>query len=269
MIYANPIVGRTGLGNMLFSWARAELFCKASGAAMLAPLWSNFFRIGPWLRREKHKRYYLSEFVSNPYVRGGRRWLALKCNEHYSENDIDKLDLKGGNAVVDFKGMRGFFAPFLEDQAYIKECLLKISSPDILNKVAESYDSEFIGVHLRRGDFIRAKMSVVDDWYVKALRQACVDAGAGNRKIQVFSDASKDELAFLADAFKDIVFMPKAPALHDMLLLSKAESIVCTSKSTFSMWAVFLGGMPSYWSDSEVPPPMGGFADRGVRIVSQ
>src|SRR5262249_28756870 len=71
-VFAFPSVGRGGLGNMLFPWARAEVFRKRHGVPMLAPQWTQF-KIGPLLRGERDKRYYTglfdhsrSKYVSGP-----------------------------------------------------------------------------------------------------------------------------------------------------------------------------------------------------------
>jgi hypothetical protein len=36
-------------------------------------------------------------------------------------------------------------------------------------------------------------------------------------------------------------------AMVDILLLSKASALITSGTSTFSMWAAFLGGMPTLW----------------------
>jgi len=46
-LFALPIVGRAGLGNMLFPWARAEIFAKRFNARVLRPSW-NTVRPGPY-----------------------------------------------------------------------------------------------------------------------------------------------------------------------------------------------------------------------------
>jgi len=260
-LYANPIVGRTGLGNMLFPWARAEVFCKQNGAEMLAPQWVNLCRVGPWLRRERDKRYYLSSFSNHGYVQGLQRQFLLHTAHHigeslYSESQAAESEV--GRQVVDFIGMDGFFSPFLSEQAYVRARLHAIASPNIQKQVDNFPVEPYIGVHLRRGDFQRAGIAISDAWYARAIEQAVQSSGKGEKNIpiRVFSDASPDALRFLTDGFPNVTIMPKAPALLDMLLLSRCQALIGTSRSTFSMWAVFLGQMPSFWHPCYITPPL-------------
>lgn len=261
VLYANPVVGRTGLGNMLFPWARAEVFCKTRGALMLAPQWVNVCRVGPWLRRERDKRYYLSNFSNRGFIQGLRRFYVLHTAGHVGEADCYERPGCGGEGVrrvVDFKGMDGFFSPFLRDQAYVKERLYAIAAPAIVRQAEQFSADPFIGVHIRRGDFHRGGLAVEDAWYLMAIERAVksVEAARKPLPIRVFSDAAPETLQFLTDSFPAVTFMPKAPALLDLLLLSRSQALVGTSRSTFSMWAVFLGQMPSIWHTRERPPPV-------------
>lgn len=259
VVYANPIVGRTGLGNMLFSWARAETFCRDHGAVMLAPQWVNVCRIGPWLRGERDKRYYLRNFSNEGMIRGLRRHLVLKSFHHVPESEYPPFVQSGGTSacVVDFRGMDRFFEPFLMDQPYVYNRLLAITSETILAPLRQLPEEIFIGVHIRRGDFLKGGIAIPDTWYVKAVTRAmrAIDASGTPLTIRVFSDAQPEAFQFLSDAFPLVTFMPKAPALQDLLHLSRCAALVGTSRSTFSMWAAFLGQMPSFWHPCEKPPP--------------
>lgn len=115
-IYANPIVGRTGLANMLFVWARAEVFCQRYGASMLAPQWVNVFRVGPWFRFERDKRYYFANFSQEGMVHGLKRFVILRALRHVDESVAEREGegTADGGRVVDFRGMAHFFDPFWE-----------------------------------------------------------------------------------------------------------------------------------------------------------
>jgi hypothetical protein len=272
-LYANPIVGRTGLGNMLFPWARAEVFCKNHDARMLAPQWVNVCRVGPWLRRERDKRYYLSSFSNSGYVHGLYRQYVLHLIGHVGEAEFSKrqqICKEGRSLVVDFKGMDGFFSPFLDAQAYVKERLYAITSPAIVSQVEQFSDEPFIGVHIRRGDFKYGGIAIDDAWYVRAIEVAAKSLNTRPRAlpIRIFSDAAPETLQFLADGFSNVTFMPKAPALLDMLLLSRCRALVGTSRSTFSMWAAFLGQMPSFWHPSQMVPIYSALPQAAVTMIN-
>lgn len=245
---------------MLFPWARAEVFCKTHDARMLSPQWVNVCRLGPLLRRERDKRYYLANFSNAGYVRGVHRQFVLHTGTHVGESDVSDgaMTNNEGRFVVDFTGMEGFFSPFLKEHAYVKERLNAIASPAILKQMEHFSAGPFVGVHIRRGDFQLGGISVDDAWYVRAIDQAVQFVGGAREAIpiRVFSDAEPETLKFLLDDFPQAMFMPKAPALLDMLLLSRCQALVGTSRSTFSMWAVFLGQMPSFWRSCDLQPPL-------------
>lgn len=257
-LYANPIVGRTGLGNMLFPWARAEVFCKQTGAKMLAPQWVNLFRIGPWIRFERDKRYYVSNFSNAGYIQGVHRQYVLRTVTHIGETEVAEkpMVIANGPQIVDFKGMEGFFSPFLSAQEYIKERIYAITSLPISEQLKYFSPEPFIGVHIRRGDFQSGGQSIEDDWYVHAIEHAAKSVGTTKwgGLVRIFSDAAPEKLRFLTETRTNVILMPKAPALLDILILSQCMALVGTSRSTFSMWAAFLGQMPSFWHPCERPP---------------
>ena len=74
----------------------------------------------------------------------------------------------------------------------------------------------------------------------------------------VFSDGRPNELHFLSKC-DGVRLMPVAPAIHDVLALSRASVLVGTNHSSFSEWGAFLGGMKSVWSKDGRKPD--GFFD--------
>ena len=271
-LYANPVVGRTGLGNMLFPWARAEVCRKNHGARILAPQWVNVWRLGPWLRRERDKRYYLASFSNADYIHGISRQFVLHTAGHVDEADFlerPRGGTEGRSRVIDFHGMDNYFLPFLCEQAYVKERLYAIASSSILKQAELFPDEPFLGVHIRRGDFQRGDLAIEDTWYVRAIDQALRSMGKGREEfpVRVFSDAGPEALRFLTGQFPTVTVMDKAPALLDLLLLSRCRALVGTSRSTFSMWAAFLGQMPSFWCPCKVSPPFSVMPGAAVTIV--
>ena len=240
MIYANPIVGRTGLCNMLLPWARAEVFARKCGARILAPQWTNYFRTANFLHGER-SRYYQNEFTNEGYVKGVRRFCKICFGTHVPEKDFDsRMD----DVIVDFRGMDGFMASFFMEHDFIKERLLAITNPYLLKRVDQLSRERFIGVHIRRGDFLRVGLDIEDEWYVTAIRKA--QEMAGDMPIRVFSDASPAGLMNIVRSFGDrVTIMPPGAALQDLLTLAASTVMVGTSRSSFSYWAIYLGQMPS------------------------
>ena len=232
MKYVYAKMRRTGLCNKLFPWARAVVYAKENGVKMIAPKWTDIMRIGPWVRREKYKRYYFGDFTNEGYINNRCGLLA------------NPLILRILGVKV-FSGMEGFFDPFLAECAFVKEELRRITNPLLLARASNIGKEPFIGVHVRRGDFVRSGSQISDEWYVSAIKKSLEIVGA--LPVKIFSDAYADELARIVGNVGNVEIMPPAPAIQDLLSLSYARAVICTTNSTFSMWAVFLGQNLSIW----------------------
>lgn len=223
-VYAD--LPRTGLCNMLFPWARATLYARDHKLPMIAPEWVKLGRLGPWLRGERDKRYYFGQFSNDGYITGLRRkMLLLFCKRQ----------------IRVFSGMRDYFKDIAGEADYLKAALFKIVNPTIV-KTLEQLPRKFIGVHIRRGDFATTGQALSNDYYVAAIKKAQGKIGV-DCPILVFSDARPEELDYLKE-FENLKLMPKAPAIQDLLSLSRSTILVGTDNSTFSGWAEFLGQMP-------------------------
>ena len=250
-LYAYPDVGRTGLCNMLFPWARAVLFAHRRHCPLLAPQWTCFNRLGPWLRGERDKRYYLGQFTNNGYIKGFRKIvISLRCiKKVICENEDAVNDVETG--IVVFRGIDGYFDKLCGKEDLLRRELYKIVNPQIIGALKQ-LPKKFIGVHVRRGDFVATGQELPLDYYRRGVDLARKKMSE-DVPVLLFSDGVEKDLDCLRDCH-NIVFMPPACALHDLLALSKASVIVGTNHSSFSEWAAFLGGMPSIWDESGRPP---------------
>lgn len=230
-VYAD--LPRTGLCNMFFPWARAELYARDHAVKMIAPKWVKVNRIGPWLRGERDKRYYFRQFTNDGYVAGMEKWWAL----HIARNSV---------AVI--SGMGRYFRDIEGEHEFLLEALTKITSPNILSAI-EKLPDEFIGVHIRRGDFATIGMAQPMDYYLRGIQRA-QQIGGENLPVLIFSDGREDEMLPITSRM-DVKLMPPGPALQDMLSLARAKVLVGTNNSTFSGWAAFLGRMPNIWKGGE------------------
>jgi hypothetical protein len=79
------LLPKTGLANMLFFWGRAEVAGRIHQLPIIAFQWIKIFRFGPWLRREKDKRYYFVDFVNDKYISGIKRLALLAFSKRVSE----------------------------------------------------------------------------------------------------------------------------------------------------------------------------------------
>jgi hypothetical protein len=270
-VFAHAAMMRVGLGNMLFPWARAEVFAHRSGVRMLAPQWT-LPKIGPMLRREKDKRLYIGLFDGRSYVRGPRRWMALWRGKRVDESHADalmqgRLDARG-TTVVEFRGHEGWFtgmAPhqnLLPHRDLVARRLIEILSPTIRQRLRAPGEAPVIAAHIRRGDkptmrfmepypgndargLAQHHRTMADEWYVNCIRSVRAAIGRDAR-VQVFSDARPDQLAPIL-SLENVTLAPENPSIVDIVLLSRARVLITTGTSSFSAWASYLGGMPTIW----------------------
>ncbi len=267
MIYVYPRLRKSGLGNLLFDWARAEVFAAKYHLPILNPRWVRFDRIGVWLRRERYKRYYGNSFRADGFVTGLKRWWIEKTYPDITENDVVAGATRG--KVVFTSTVYDFFDGLLEHHGLITKRLLEIVNP-VFWKSSEDFEP-FIGLHVRRGDFCVSHLKTSDEWFVSATRKAFETPEAkGIKDIRVFSDAYPSDIASITESLSkdgyNVIVMPKAPAIQDILALSRAKVLVCSPHSTFSMWGVFLGQMPSVWKKDIPPPALYCDADKAILI---
>ena len=249
-----PIRAAHGLGNMLFPWARCYLWCKDHGLQTIAPFWTKI-RIGPYLRREKDKRNYQRFFDHSGYISGLRRLVLLatlrRVPEDLREQMLNSPD--EAKTIVVFTGMKGWFKPMKSRQAEVLAELKRITKPVYLNM--DLSGTEFIGIHVRRGDFSiptssqalqegKHNYQMPLEWYISALK--LIRAGLGfEAKAFIFSDGSETELQDLLN-LRNVSLFRGGSAITDLLALSQACGMIA-SGSSFSMWASFLGQVPCVW----------------------
>lgn len=227
-------LGGAGLGNSLFPWARALVYAQENSCIRIQTTWKNL-KIGTFLRKERDKRLYFDLFTGKDGISGFKKFWLLNFS----------------NKVKYFKGMENLFAPFKKQQVYIKEELLKIINPHHLEKV-KTFDSNSIGVHIRMGDFTHPDEKMLRNgawnyrlpikWYQQVIEKLNEKS---DLPICVFSDATEDELRDILQ-LKNCQSVYFGSAISDLVALSNCKILV-SSASTFSMWASFLGQMPTIW----------------------
>ncbi len=234
---------------MLFVWARSLLIADQLGASLIAPSWTKLVRIGPWLRREKYKRYYLSDFTNDGYIDGAKKFYLSTLKRPIDELHLDRVNAKQGDLIRVHNSADHmiYFPPLLGHEKRITEELFRITNPKVIGKYTENNSRypNYIGVHIRRGDFSLINQTIPLSWYRDAIHHVreSIDTGL---PVLVFSDAQESELVELNNT-ENVFIMPRAPAIHDLLMLANSDAIIGTSLSTFSLWASFLNRRPSYW----------------------
>lgn len=243
------IIPRAGLGNRLLVWARAMVFSYLNNAEFYI-IGLNKFHIGPILRKEKSKRFYLTSFRFRiPFNDYFNYYLSNKKDALF-EPKIDKLNNLGKNKIVIFNKIPHWSDYFNELKIYrnfIKAQLLDLSHKKVLNKYFEA-ESPNIGIHIRMGDF--RKVSNIEEmkkfglartpiyYFIDCIKKIRSSIGECI-PVTVFSDGSEKELTEIL-SLPNIKLFTSGNDLADLLILSKSKIIITSAGSTFSYWAAFL-----------------------------
>lgn len=251
-------LGGSGLGNILFTYARAVSYAKKhTDCKLIWPTWPSL-KIGTILRNEKDKRFYIGLFKNNlKYICGIKKAYLLLKYKHISEEKL-LSDPSQDNCIVDFVGMEGCFADIMGDSALIKEDIIRNLNKKQLK--ALSFDgSKAVCMHIRLGDFYRVSIEEVKngkhcsaipiEWYVKMGKEIRRIVG-NDVKIYVFSDGTDEELKPVLD-LPNTERYTTGSAIGDILALSTAGVFVA-SGSSFSMWARYLGRMTTVMFPNQV-----------------
>lgn len=245
-------IGGNGLGNLLITWARCLSTCERHGWRMIWPTWKSFkpknWRVNPY-----DHQTYADLFQPNVrYVIGWEKPWRLARHRWISEDEAMNSAPPPGS-VVEFRGMKDFFAPFRDDYEMIYSELQRTARVRQLAAFSEPSPAP-VAIHVRRGDFIQRNSyeEIVRDhnsllpleWYIEALRAVREKAG-GDIPAAVFSDGTEAELEALL-SMPRVQRVDYGSGLADIFGLSRSRLLIA-SGSTFSMWGSFLGQVPTIW----------------------
>lgn len=248
-------VGRVGLGHGLLAWARCVVWCHDRDARVIAPRWLRL-RIGPYLRRERDKRFYYRLFRTGRQIGGWSRLRLLVTADRL--NAETQMPLPGyrparstvvvfANALADNE--RKHFHEIVGRSGIVREALIDMTCPQFL---PPSPRTPHVAIHVRGGDFATPagietiksgshNLRLPVDWYVEMLaglrRRLGVDLPA-----VVYSDCPDAEIAPLF-ALPRVARSRYKDAITDMLAISGA-SVLISSGSGFSRWGSYLGQVP-------------------------
>jgi hypothetical protein len=246
-------VGGPGLGNLLFPWARSVVHQHCNGGTLLEPFWG---AVKPLrlLRRDPDQRSYGSLFKTpSTSVSGVQRWKILQWTRKVTEqtpNDAQGLS----DRVIFFSGMKDYFNQLRGYQSIIKSNLLQRCSTLSLETIANFPTTDYIGVHVRLGDFAAAASAEVGenaivlantrtklDWYVTQVMIA--QKKLPDVTVLLFSDGEQKELTKLL-SLSNVRLARTGNALADLIGLSQSKYLI-GSRSTFSLWSAYLGHQPA------------------------
>ena len=229
-------VPRAGLGNRFLVWAHAFVFATLNNLYLYETSWFGF-NIGPFLRKERAKRFYVGMVhrKNNPF------FLPRKLKKvKVPKSDWTKLSMLGDKLYV-FNEMphhQHYFDLICE---YRKQLQLEFERkllPRLENYVNPD-DLSPIAIHIRLGDFTTMPWYKSPwDFYRKLIRDIRHHVGE-EMPISVFSDGRPSEIPIIAE-FNNIVFYTLNNDVLDLLALINSKMIVTYPGSTFSLWAAFM-----------------------------
>lgn len=253
-----------GLGNMLLVWARSIAFAELNSLPMVAPMW-NSVHIGPWLRKERCKRYYGSFFSTIHYQ---NRWKFIVSNIFrnatvHSNPPIIKLDLnctefsRSDRNIFLFDRMppwNDYFQDLKDHQPIIKAKLYRDIHQNLLSEILLK-PAPKIGIHIRRSDYQPPKdgddfgvnrcVYTKLDWYINVLKAVREKVGE-NVSATIFSDGYPAELDDILQ-LPNVSLSTETSALSDMITMSRSSLLIGSSHSSFSAWSSYLGQCPTIW----------------------
>lgn len=244
-------IGGPGLGNLLFPWARSHVLAAQNGGVVIRPTWPQL-KIGPLLRREVDLRWYGNLFARDAAEVSGLARVRLllrapRVDESHYEHAPD-------GSVIEVRGMQGLFSALHGHHALVAARLRTVARQGILQRVRTHADRA-IAVHVRLGDFVSARDAsarqagaantrIPLDWYKGVIQRLRTDLGKCV-PVVVFSDGKDADLAPLL-SLPATTRHPSLDALSDLLAMTHFGCLVA-SGSTYSMWASYLGQMPTVW----------------------
>ena len=232
-----------GLGNLMFPIARAVVGVERHGGIVVAPTIRQL-KLGPILRNEPDKRIY-GDVVAHRSLRDWTNKFEVVFRSKVSEEEVAD-DPPPGTAIT-YRGLRKFFHDIEGHEAAVGTWFRRKARLDEV--VPNDYD---IAIHVRLGDFAKADPSQSGhsirqpfDWYRQALDKAFERLGGCKHRIVVFTDSTAEAIEPLTRGLS-VDRDPGRNALTSMFNMSRA-SLIITSRSTFSMWAAYLGATSAIW----------------------
>lgn len=256
---------KVGLGNMMLVWARAVVFSKTNEIPLTVSFWWGF-RLGPFLRGEKQKRFYWRYFSESSL------WSLIAIN-FYKANakviydpPLSKLSAeeKASKSLFVFSKFeidKDLFGYIRNHSKMIRQELLGLLHPSLATYYQKS-QPPVISIHVRRGDFKRGTVLTPNEYFISMIYLIRQFAGS-DLPVTIFSDATEEEISDLLE-LPATKLSDNAADILDILAMSDSKFIVLSGSSTFSYWGAFLSDAlvvrPPDWQ-SIIKHPGGNYAE--------
>jgi hypothetical protein len=223
-------------------------FAQLNGLSATTIGW-NHPKIGPILRRERRDIFY-GQHLNTPSL-SGRICLLLKSlyMDRKYEPAIQRFAIENSTAYFFTKipHWSDTFGSIHLMRPFVVRAFRRLISPTVFSAI-DQLPSPLIGVHVRRGDFRElvegeefadvGSVRTPLEYFVTVIRNMRACAG-WVIPVAVFSDGSDKELASVL-ALENVHRVPPMTDVGHITFMARAEVIVASAGSTFSMWAGFL-----------------------------
>jgi hypothetical protein len=246
-------IAGAGLGNCFFAYFHAFVLARKWDATLIHPAWPSF-KLGPLLRGENSKRFYVGIFHAPPdEMAGMRKMIALARYRRgapvVDAAEIDQATPRDGMTLVTsrafvFAGLQAWRA---EVRARFLQMIVEPPPPGFRWGAGD-----YAALHVRLGDFgspdtqataYSSNTRISLDWYKAVIR--LVQRERPGLPIRILSDGKDEELAPLSALGAQVT--RTGSDIGDLLMLSGA-SLLIGSNSTYSRWAAYLGDMETIWT---------------------
>lgn len=263
--YAN--LPRTGLGNMLFIWAHAQIFAGLNSLPLIVSDWDHI-KLGPVLRGERIKRRYGGYFQEAHPLSWMQKQHILRTYARITEPPVAQLPDHEDKThkVYVFENIPHWADYFGQLKPYrdsVLQALLGMLAPEHYQRL-QTLAPPVIGVHIRMGDFrplqpnenfaqvgnVRTPLGYFQD-IINGIRQI----HGSLLPVTIFSDGHDHELAPLLE-MAEVQRAPQNIDILDILLLSRSQLVVTAACSTFSYWSAFLSNAPVIMHPDHIHQPL-------------
>lgn len=230
-------IGGSGIGNLLFVYARAyKMSLQDQNSILLNPTWNC---IKPkWIFRLDFSRNYINIIHNDSLFR--RVWLRIRL--HLATKN-QRIIVRG--LANNFEDLKGF-----QDKMHSR-LLFMLRRREVA--IYDNYNYKFIGMHIRTGDFqsnhvdVHKPINQSNEQVPLVWFKKCIECLSPENRIIIFTDAKEGDSVFDLACNGNVEFFSATNnPLTTLLVMSRSEMLIA-SNSSFSGWASFLGQMPSYY----------------------
>ncbi|WP_447411473.1 alpha-1,2-fucosyltransferase, partial [Clostridium perfringens] len=209
------------------------------------------------IRREKDRRSYAGLFRRDGHAITGIAKLAALLRPYATvEKFADPTFLMPPKKPTRFEPLPHVIAPdyfngLFDYHDLITSRLIEIIATQHLRQILATEPAD-VAVHVRLGDFseaapgapITANTRLPLSWFADRIAKMRSSLPS-SITVKVFSDGTPDQLSALLE-IDGVSLSDGQNAIVDMFSMARSRMLIA-SASTYSMWASFLGKMPSLW----------------------